>query len=120
LVERDDAATSQQINQAREKAFRAPFLALAIARLGLSEPPIDPLERMVSVGAAVQNLLLCAHSMGFGSSLTSGQAMRAAPMCQLFNLSQGEQAVCFINVGTAQHRKPGRLRPELNLFVSYL
>ncbi len=120
LVERDASATPQQIEQAREKAFRAPFLALVIARLGPSEPDIDPLERMVSVGAAIQNFLLCAHSMGFGSSLTSGQAMKSATLSQLLALTEGERAVCCINVGTVIKRKPARLRPDMATFVSSL
>lgn len=120
LVERDANATPEQIEQAREKAFRAPFLALAIARLGHCEPDIDPLERMVSVGAAIQNFLLCAHSMGFGSSLTSGQAMKSAALRQLFALTEGEQAVCCINVGSVIKRKPARLRPDMAAFVSSL
>ncbi|MDD2880710.1 MAG: nitroreductase [Rhodoferax sp.] len=120
LIERDANATPEQIEQAREKAFRAPFLALAIARLGPCEPDIEPLERMVSVGAAIQNFLLCAHSMGFGSSLTSGQAMRSGALRQLFKLSDGEQAVCCINVGTVVKRKPTRLRPDVAAFVSSL
>lgn len=120
LIERDAAATEEQIGQAREKAFRAPFLALAIARLGPCEPDIEPLERMVSVGAAIQNFLLSAHSMGFGGSLTSGQAMRSDALRQLFGLSAGEQAVCCINVGTPIKRKPARLHPEVAAFVSSL
>lgn len=120
LQERDATATPAQLDQAREKAFRAPFLVMAIARLGVCEPDIDPLERMVSVGAAIQNFLLCAHSMGFGSSLTSGQAMRSAPLNELFQLVQGEQAVCCINVGTVIKRKPARLRPDVSEFVSSL
>jgi nitroreductase len=120
LKERDAGATAEQIEQAREKAFRAPFLALAIARLGACEPDIDPLERMVSVGAAIQNFLLCAHSMGFGSSLTSGQAMRSDALRHLFQLSDGEHAVCSINVGTASKGKSARLRPEVPKFVSSL
>jgi nitroreductase len=120
LKERDADATVEQIEQARQKAFRAPFLALAIARLGVSEPDIDPLERMVSVGAAIQNFLLCAHSMGFGSSLTSGQAMKSHALRHLFQLSEGDHAVCSINVGTASVRKPTRLRPEVTAFVSSL
>lgn len=81
---------------------------LAIARLGPVEPNIDPLQRMVSLGAAIRNVLLCAYSMGFGTSLTSGKAMRTEPMRQLFHLSDGEQAVCCINVGTVSKRKPAR------------
>ncbi|MBB1077118.1 nitroreductase [Rhodoferax sp. 4810] len=120
LIERDAEATAEQIENAREKAFRAPFLALAIARLGPCEPDIEPLERMVSMGAAIQNFLLCAHSLGFGSSLTSGQAMRSLPLRQLFQISEGEQAVCCINVGTVVKHKTMRLRPEPASFVSSL
>jgi nitroreductase len=120
LRERDANATAGQVEQAHDKAFRGPFLALAIARLGPCERDIDPLERMVSVGAAIQNFLLCAHSFGFGSSLTSGQAMRSSALRQLFELADGEHAVCGINVGTVSKRKPARLRPLVSTFVSTL
>lgn len=120
LLERDAEAIEGQLATAREKAFRAPFVALAIARLGPSEPNIDPLERMVSVGAAIQNILLTAHSMGFGCGLTSGQAMRSIPLRHLFRLGEGEQAICCVNVGTVQKQKPMRLRPEISSFVSSL
>jgi nitroreductase len=120
LQERDASATPEQVQQARDKAFRAPFFAIAIARLGPCEPDIDPLERMVSVGAAIQNFLLCASSMGFGSSLTSGQAMRSGALGRLFQLAQGEHAVCGINVGMVTKRKPSRLRPEVKDFVGSL
>jgi nitroreductase len=52
---------------------------------------------MVSVGAAIHNMLLSAHSLGIGSGLTSGQAMHSPRIRQLFSLSEGEEAVCFIN-----------------------
>lgn len=120
LLERDAAATPEQAARAREKAFRSPFLALAIARLGPADPAIDPLERMVSLGAALQNFLLSAHSMGYGAGLTSGQAMHSAPLRGLFDLVDGEHAICFINVGTASLRKPSRVRPEMASFVSSL
>jgi nitroreductase len=120
LLERDSQATEAQVATAREKAFRAPFLALAIARLGPSDPDIDPLERMVSVGAAIQNILLTAHSMGFGCGLTSGQAMRSSPVRHLFDLGEGAHAICCINVGTVLKRKPMRLRPDVSSFVSKL
>jgi nitroreductase len=120
LVDRDASATLEQIESAREKAFRAPWLTLAIARLGPREPDIPMLERMVSLGCAIQNILLSAHSMAFGSSLTGGQAMSSARMRALFQLQAGEEAVCFVNVGTASSRKPMRLRPEPAEFVSSL
>lgn len=120
LVDRDPGATLEQIETAREKAYRAPVLMLVVARLGACEPPIPPLERMVSVGAAVQNMLLMAHGLGFGSSLTSGQAMQSPRMRQLFGLTGGEEAVCFLNIGTVSKRKAQRLHPEVSSFVSTL
>lgn len=120
LVDRDPGATLEQIETAREKAHRAPVLMLVVARLGACEPPIPALERMVSVGAAVQNMLLMAHGQGFGSSLTSGQAMQSPRMRQLFELATGEEAVCFLNIGTVSKRKAQRLHPETSSFVSTL
>lgn len=120
LLDRDASATAEQLESAREKAHRAPWLALVVARLGPCEPDIPLLERMVSVGCAVQNMLLSAHSMAFGAGLTSGQAMSSLHMRTLFQLQAGEEAVCFINVGTASKRKAPRLRPEPSEFVSSL
>ena len=120
LVDRDPGATLEQIETAREKAHRAPVLMLVVAQLGTCEPPIPSLERMVSVGAAVQNMLLMAHGQGFGSSLTSGQAMQSTRMRQLFGLAAGEEAVCFLNIGTVSKRKARRLHPEVQNFVSTL
>ncbi len=120
LIGRDPGATLEQIEAAREKAHRAPCLILAVARLGICEPPIPVLERMVSVGAAIQNLLLSAHSLGYGSSLTSGQAMQSPRMRDLFQLTNGEEAVCFVNIGTVSKRKMPRLRPDVSSFVSSL
>ncbi|WP_025917735.1 nitroreductase [Herminiimonas sp. CN] len=120
LIERDPAATPEQLASAREKAHRAPLLMLAVARLGPMEPDIPALERMVSFGCALQNMLLSAHAMGFGSGLTSGQAMASAPMQKLFALSAGEHPVCFINIGTVSRRKPPPPRPGPWEFTSTL
>ena len=75
LLDRDPEAAPAQVEAAREKAHSAPTLLIAIARLGPAEPDIPSLERVVSMGAAIQNILLGAHAMGFAAGLTSGQAM---------------------------------------------
>lgn len=120
LVDRDPGAMLEQIETAREKAHRAPVLMLVVARLGDCEPPIPVLERMVSVGAAVQNMLLMAQGQGYGTGLTSGQAMQSPRMRELFSLNPGEEAVCFLNIGTVSKRKAPRLHSEESRFVSTL
>ena len=121
LIDRDPGATLVQIEAAREKAHRSPLLMLAVARLvSENEPEIPNLERMVSLGCAVQNLLLASHAMGFGAGLTSGQAMASPRMREIFGLRADETAVCFVNVGTISKRKPARIRPGAEQFVSTL
>lgn len=121
LTDRDSAATQEQLASAREKAYRAPLLLVAIACLGQRDPDTPALERMVAMGAAIQNLLLGAHAMGFGSGLTSGKAMDSARLRELLELVDGESAVCCVNIGTAGQLKPGqRLRPEPSRFTTTL
>ena len=121
LLDRDPGATLLQIEAAREKAHRAPLLILCIARLvSQQEPQIPNVERLVSLGCAVQNLLLGAHAMGYGSGLTSGRAMASTRMRELFDLGADEQAVCFVNFGTAVRPKPYRPRPGMEQFVRTL
>jgi nitroreductase len=121
LIDRDPGATLAQIECARDKAYRAPLLMLAVARLGKLEPDTPVLERMISMGAGIQNLLLGAHAMGFGAGLISGQAMVSARLHELCRLVEGETPVCCVNVGTVQRQKPSkRIRPLPSEFCSEL
>lgn len=143
LLERDPDVTPAQIESAREKAYRAPFLMLAIARLAdrakpqngtpidnaqargtqhpeSTEAEVGDAERLVSFGCAIQNMVLSAHAAGFGTGLTSGQAMASPRLRALFRLSDNEQAVCCINIGTVSKHKPMRLRPVVADYVSEL
>jgi nitroreductase len=120
LIDRDPGATLAQIESAREKAHRAPLLLVAVACLGTREPDIPPLERMVSMGAAIQNLLLGSHAMGFGVGLTSGQAMASPRLRELLALSAGETPVCCVNIGMVSKAKSCRLRPAPETFFSVL
>lgn len=121
LIDRDPGATAEQIEAAREKAHRAPLLLVAVACLGPREPDTPSLERMVSMGAAIQNILLGTHAMGFGAGLTSGQAMASQRLHALCGLGEGEVAVCCINIGTVSKRKATiRQRPTATDLLSAL
>ncbi len=124
LVERDPLAGGAQRGQAREKAFRAPLLMLAIVRLkeaaGNAASDITEAERYVSAGCAIQNMLLVATAQSFGSSLTSGKALQSAPLRALFAMDATEQALCFINIGTIASQRPLRRRPVPDAYVTTL
>lgn len=138
LLDRDPQASQDQLQSAREKAHRAPLLVMAIARLtdrsaqtgtapgrGAQHPEssaadVNDAERLVSLGCAIQNILLSAQAAGFGAGLTSGQAMTSPHLRALFDLRSNEQAVCCINIGTVGKRKPPRVRPAPADFLTYL
>ena len=120
LLERDTGATAEQLEAAREKAFRAPFLALVVFSPGPESAGIRAIEQVISMGCAIQNILLTAHAMGFGSGLSSGRAMTSEPIRKLFGLASSEEAACFIAIGTVVKSRAIRHRPDMQSFVSHL
>jgi nitroreductase len=100
LLERLPTASSDAQAQSREKAFRAPELLLAVALIDLPHRDVPETERYVAIGAALMNLLLSAHGMGFAAMLTSGHALRTACFAEAFGVHSGERAVCFVSIGT--------------------
>ena len=100
LLDRVPDASADAQAQARQKAQRAPTLLLAVARLEPAHPDVPEAERHIALGAALMNLLLAAHGMGFAAMLTSGHALRSARFAEAFGLGAGERAACFVSIGT--------------------
>lgn len=120
LLERDALATPAQVAQAQEKAHRGPTLLLLVVDAARGDPDIDLFERIVSAGCAVQNILLMATALGFGSALTSGKALKSPGLRTLFGLQPSDHALCFVNLGTVQSRKKTRPRPCTTDYVTTL
>lgn len=120
LRERDASATPEQLDQAREKAHRAPLLLLVVVDGQRGDPAVDLHERILSAGCAVQNMLLMATAMGYGSALTSGKALGSRALRHRFGLQAGEHALCFMSVGTVAARRPARTRPTVADYCSTL
>jgi nitroreductase len=92
--------TPDDIARARAKAFRAPVLLLALLRRLPADPDVTDTERAVTLGAALMNLLLAAHGLGYAAMLSSGRSLRSERLARAFALAEGEQAVCFVSIGT--------------------
>lgn len=119
LLERDPEASALQVQEAQEKALRGPLLLLAVAKLGNTADGVSEHEKMVSLGCAIQNILLAAHALGFGSGLSSGKAITSQQLRRLFNLKADEYPICFITIGTVSKNKSGSaLRPDLSAYHS--
>lgn len=100
LRERDPSADAAARADARAKAHRAPELLLAVVKLAPPHDDVVDTERYVTLGAALMNLLLAAHAMGYGAMLTSGRALRSAAFARAAGLADDERPVCFVSLGT--------------------
>ncbi len=120
LLERDPMAAPHDVAKAREKGFRSPFLALLVVDAEKGDAEIGLAERLISAGCAVQNVLLMATAMGFGSALTAGKSMTSQALRCFFALRESEQAVCFLSIGTALAHGKTSVRPPVMDYVSVL
>jgi len=119
LAQRDPRADAAARATARAKAEHAPCLLVAI----LVDDPgtaIPAAEKLVSLGCAIQNILLGAQALGYASGLASGGALDAPGMRHLLRLGPHERAVCFLGVGTVAAAKPPRQRPHPSAYFSTL
>ncbi len=98
----DPPPSADDLAKSRDKAHRAPTLLLAVLKATPDDPEVPLTERAVTLGAALMNLLLAAHGLGFAAMLTSGRAVRSARFARAMGLADDEQAVCFVSIGTAQ------------------
>ncbi len=114
LRERLPNADSEALSRARDKASRAPLLLGLVLRLNRTAdvPHVD--DQLASGGAALQNVLLAAHAMGFGARALSGQAVRTQAFRNALKLDDDETFLCFIAIGTptSAPRRNSRPAPE--------
>jgi nitroreductase len=109
--ERSPPPDETDIDKARAKAFRAPVLLLAVLSTLPPDPDVPLHERHVTLGAALMAMLLAAHGMGYAGMLTAGASMGSRALREAFGLADHEQAVCFLNLGTAA-RGQNNPRPD--------
>jgi nitroreductase len=81
-------------------------------------PDTPPHEQWVSVGAAVQNILLTATSFGFGSMIVSGDKVKTRALQKGLGLSVIEQLLGFVAVGTVSKLLPVPERPIVENVLS--
>jgi nitroreductase len=119
LLRRVPDADADARAAARAKAQHAPCLLVAI----LVDAPgtaVPVEEKLVSLGCALQNVLVAAQALGFASGLASGGALRTDALRRLLALAPHERALCFVGIGTGAAGKARRVRPQPAQFFSRL
>lgn len=106
-------ATDAEIETERARAFNAPALIAVMIVLTENYPKVPVHEQYISLGAAVQNILLAAHALGFGAIMTSGRKIETLTLQNAFRRTPSERLVGFLSIGTPvrlpKERVPAKL-----------
>jgi nitroreductase len=92
----------------RNKALRAPMIVVAVAR-PVAHPKVPELEQILAAGAAVQNALLAAQALGFGSMWKTGAPAYDPELKRALGLEPSDHIIGFLYLGTSA--APTAVRP---------
>jgi len=110
-------APAAQLDLERGKPLRAPTIIVVAAKI--MKGKIPEIEQVMAVGAAVQNMLLAAHALGYGAMWKTGAAAYDANVKTLLGLAPEDHIVSLLYLGTVT--TPGPLvRAPIESVVSWL
>ena len=93
----------------RQKPLRAPVI-IAVAVEPSRDPKVVEIEEIESGAAAVENMLLAAHSLGLAAMWRTGDAAYAPEVKAFFGLAPSAHLLGFIYVGYPDITLPERPR----------
>lgn len=92
-------ADAPMLQAERNKALRAPLIVVAAARV-VAHPKVPEIEQIEAVAAAVQNALLAAQALGFGSMWKTGEPAYDAELKRALGLEARDHIIGFLYFGT--------------------
>ncbi len=112
-LQRDPHAPPEALEAERNKIKRIPMIIVVACVIAPGSEKIPPIERVLAVGAAVQNLLLAAHALGYGAVWKTGAAAYDAAVKGALGLTPADHLIAIVHVGTALASAPVR-QPQLD------
>jgi nitroreductase len=107
-----------EIDRERDKALRPPVLLALVARPRPDHPGVTVAEQMATAGAAMQNVLIAAHLMGYGAIILSGARCQDADIRARLGILPSEEFLGFISIGSIVDQPILSRRPDLAEMVS--
>lgn len=102
-----------EMERERERGAHAPATIAVISCLQRDNIKVPVRDQYVSLGAALQNILLACHAMGYGAKTLSGAKVNDAYNCEALGVKPEEELVCFVCIGTPKAPPKRRPRPEV-------
>lgn len=101
LLARDPDADDEQLQRERNKVGRAPCIVAVAAHI--THPHKVPASEQIHAAvAAVQNMFLAAHALGYGAMWKTGPAVYSPQAKQLLGLNEQDHIVALLYLGTLE------------------
>lgn len=98
LLSRVPNSPPEHLDAERAKAMRAPTIIVVGAKI--SKGKIPEIEQVGAVNAAVQNMLLAAHALGYGAMWKTGAAAYDPAVKAMVGLAPEDHIVALVYLGT--------------------
>lgn len=109
-------ADADRLALERGRFSRAPVVVAVVSRVA-AHPKIPEWEQVLSAGAACQNLLIAAASMGFGANWITEWVAYDRRVLDALGLGSDERIAGYVHIGTAREKLADRPRPSLSQIV---
>lgn len=92
--------TEDQVTSEREKIERSPTIMVAACVVDRANTKVPEIEQVIAVGAAVENVFLAAHALGYGVMWKTGAAAYDPGVKTLLGLRPDDHIVAILHLGT--------------------
>ncbi|WP_410211274.1 nitroreductase [Aquirhabdus sp.] len=104
------------LNKVRGQPLRAPMILVCV--VDTKEHPKVPLvEQVLSMGAAIQNILLMLKALGYGSMWRTGAITESPVLKAAFGLKEHDVIAGFVYIGSLSRDIAAREIPDVNHFL---
>lgn len=110
-LELDPDAGTAALDKDRRRFSHAPLVIVVVAKLG-EDAKIPAVERFATAACVCFALLQAAQRYGFGAQWLTGWPAHDRLVLRRLGLTDDEQVVGFIHVGTPKQQVPERERPN--------
>lgn len=109
-----------EIERERDKALRPPVLLALLARTRADHPTVTEAEQLATAGAAMQNILIAAHFLGYGAIILSGARCQDPDIRARLGILPADHFLGFISIGSIVSEPIPGPRPELAAMLTRL
>ncbi|MBU5592272.1 nitroreductase [Clostridium sp. MSJ-4] len=109
----------KKIEKQKNKPFRAPVI-IAVAAEVTENKKVIRLEELGATYAAIENMLIAAHSLGLASFWKTGKACYSPKMKEFFGLQEKDEVLAFIYLGYPDMERKEAQRKSVDSLTKWI